>query len=111
MVLSSKFNLSPTKKPTLRNPIVSRRQSLISNIDKQLLSLDTSSINDGISKWYWVDEDGSYFLSIKYGKHPIELSKGKFSIICNNIDEVKSLLSMGIVLIFTFFSFASRIQG
>ena len=42
--------------------------------------------------WFWLDNGGDYFLSINYGKSPIELAKGKFSIVCENIEEVKSSL-------------------
>jgi len=45
-----------------------------------------------ISKWFWLDDSGSYYLSINYGKSPIELAKGKFSIVCTGLEQVKSSL-------------------
>jgi hypothetical protein len=42
--------------------------------------------------WFWLDETGSYFLSIKYGKTSLELAKGKFSVVCKDISEVKNSL-------------------
>ena len=34
----------------------------------------------------------SYFLAIKYGKTSLELAKGKFSVVCKDITEVKNSL-------------------
>ena len=45
-----------------------------------------------IPQWFWRDDSGSYYLSINYGKSPIELAKGKFSIVCNGWEQVKSSL-------------------
>ena len=39
-----------------------------------------------------MDDPGSYYLSNNYGKSPIELAKGKFSIVCTGLKQVKSSL-------------------
>lgn len=42
--------------------------------------------------WAWIDEAGIYFLPIKYGRQPIELKKGMFSIQCQDLDHVEAAL-------------------
>ena len=104
MKLLKELNLTPVKKTVGRNPIVQRRESLIKGIDKQL-SICESLISDNefardhhtgrkIPSWFWLDDSGQYYLSINYGKQPLELSKGKFSIICDSIESVKSSLKL-----------------
>ena len=104
MKLLIELNLTPVKKTVGRNPIVQRRESLIKGIDKQL-SICESLISDNefardhhtgrkIPSWFWLDDSGQYYLSINYGKQPLELSKGKFSIICDSIENVQSSLNV-----------------
>ena len=104
MKLLKELNLTPIKKTVGRNPIVQRRESLIKGIDKQL-SVCESLISDNefardhhtgrkIPSWFWLDDSGQYYLSINYGKQPMELSKGKFSIVCDSIENVQSSLSI-----------------
>ena len=104
MKLLKELNLTPVKKTVGRNPIVQRRESLIRGIDKQL-SICESLISDNefardhhsgrkIPSWFWLDDSGQYYSSINYGKQPLELSKGKFSIICDSIESVQSSLSL-----------------
>jgi len=104
MKLLKELNLTPIKKTVGRNPIVQRRESLIKGIDKQL-SVCESLISDNefardhhtgrkIPSWFWLDDSGQYYLSIYYGKQPMELSKGKFSIVCDSIENVQSSLSI-----------------
>ena len=104
MKLLKELNLTPVKKTVGRNPTVQRRESLIKGIDKQL-SICESLISDNefardhhtgrkIPSWFWLDDSGQYYLSINYGKQPLELSKGKFSIICDSIESVQSSLNL-----------------
>ena len=104
MKLLKELNLTPVKKTVGRNPIVQRRESLIKGIDKQL-SVCESLISDNefardhhtgrkIPSWFWLDDSGQYYLSINYGKQPMELFKGKFSIVCDSIENVQSSLSI-----------------
>ena len=104
MKLLKELNLTPVKKTVGRDPIVQRRESLIKGIDKQL-SICESLISDNefardhhsgrkIPSWFWLDDSGQYYLSINYGKQPLELSKGKFSIICDSIESVQSSLNL-----------------
>lgn len=45
-----------------------------------------------ISPWWWVDKDGKYLLSIKYGTKKIELAKGKSAIQCQSVEQIISSL-------------------
>ena len=96
------LKLSTTTKPKTRNPITHRRLTLIKSINKQLTSIDNAiegnsnlvDVDTGrrINNWYWLDESGNYFLTINYGRVPLELDKNKFSIMCNDLEDVKSNL-------------------
>ena len=82
---------------------MSRRESVVKGINNQLLICDSLLI-DGedyrdfngrkVISWFWLNEEGKYFLSINYGKKAIELSKGKFSVICENLEEVIDSLNI-----------------
>lgn len=101
--LIKKLNLTPNKKEVGRNSVVSRRESVVKGINNQLLICE-SLMNDGeeyrdfngrkVISWFWMNEEGKYFLSINYGKKPLELSKGKFSVICESLEEVKDSLNI-----------------
>ena len=90
------------KRTVGRNPITERRESVIKGIDKQIMVCEgllegKDVVRDQytgrkIPQWFWLDDSGSYYLSINYGKSPIELAKGKFSIVCTGLEQVKSSL-------------------
>ncbi len=100
----SKLNLAPTKKPTARNAVTSRRQSILRSVEKQIYVCE--QIEEGASDvydprtgrkqstWFWLDDSGSYLLSIKYGKVELELAKGKYSVVCEDITDVKNSLNI-----------------
>jgi hypothetical protein len=104
MNLLKELNLTPVKKTVGRNPLVLRRESLIKGIDKQLTVCESLLTDNEFARdhqtgrkipcWFWLDDSGNYYLSINYGKQPMELSKGKFSIVCDSIEGVKSSLSL-----------------
>lgn len=78
-----------TKKPTAVDALIQRRQRLIRRIDQQI-SLIKSATEGMLSRtsWAWMDENGTYFLPIKYGRNSIELQKGMFAIQCDCIEDV-----------------------
>ena len=102
MDLMKELNLTPMKRTVGRNPITERRESVIKGIDKQIMVceglLESKDVvrdqytGRKIPQWFWLDDSGSYYLSINYGKSPIELAKGKFSIVCTGLEQVKSSL-------------------
>ena len=102
MDLMKELNLTPMKRTVGRNPITERRESVIKGIDKQIMVCEgllegKDVVRDQytgrkIPQWFWLDDSGSYYLSINYGKSPIELAKGKFSIVCTGLEQVKNSL-------------------
>jgi hypothetical protein len=81
------------QKPGKVDVTILRRQKLVRRIDQQI-GLVRSVIEGHVSRslWFWMDETGNYFVSIKYGRHTLELKKGMFSVQCQNLDEVEHVL-------------------
>jgi len=93
MKIEQSLKLVSVKKPDHQNPVVHRRERLITSINKQLDLIDHYRCGEKVrGLWWWVDESGTFFLPIKYGKTVLELSKGKFSIECSTVDEVENNL-------------------
>ena len=46
------------------------------------------------SAWWWKEKTGRYLLAFKYGSKTLELSKGKPSVQCESLQEVKKVLEM-----------------
>ena len=70
-----------------------RRQKLVRRIDQQIgLVRSVIEGHDPRGSWFWMDETGTYFVPIKYGRHTLELKKGMFSIQCQNLDDVEHVL-------------------
>ena len=104
MNLLKELNLTPNKRVVGRNSVVERRESVIKGIEKQVYICEQLLNGEEVVRdkqtgrkmvcWFWLDNGGDYFLSINYGKSAIELSKGKFSVICNSIEEVRDSLNI-----------------
>ena len=99
MSISTQLNLVSDTKPVGGSVVVNRRQRVIKSINTQI-----SQINDDVNgddtyrrkkpSWYWLDENGVYFVSLRYGKQAVELSKGKYSVQCQSLEEVASSLEV-----------------
>lgn len=80
-------------KPKQIDPTVQRRQKLVMRIDQQI-----SYVRQMIegkqprATWVSIDEAGTYFLPIKYGRQQLELKKGMFAIQCADLDQVEAAL-------------------
>ncbi len=80
-------------RPEKVDATVQRRQKLVCRIDQQIGFV--RQMIDGKqprAAWVWMDGDGKYFLPIHYGRHQIELQKGKFAIECSDLDHVEAAL-------------------
>ena len=87
--IEQSLNLVPVTKPKTTNPTTQRRNRLLKAIRRQKLMLDKYKAGEKTSRvWFWTSEDGSIYLQIKYGKHVIELGKGKFAILCESIEDI-----------------------
>jgi hypothetical protein len=91
MPMELKF--AATARPDKASADVQRRQKLVRRIDQQI-GYVRQMIDGGQPRaaWVWMDEAGTYFLPIKYGRQPIELKKGMFSIQCADLDSVEAAL-------------------
>lgn len=81
-------------RPSKPSVTVQRRQKLVRRIDQQI-GYVRQMIDGQASRatWAWMDEAGSYFLQIKYGRQPLELKKGMFAIQCPDLDHAEAALS------------------
>lgn len=87
------LKFATTARPDKASADVQRRQKLVRRIDQQIGYV--RQIIDGKqprAAWAWMDEEGSYFLPIKYGPQALELKKGMFSIQCVDLDHVEAAL-------------------
>lgn len=80
-------------RPTKPNAAVGRRQKLVQRIDQQIGYVrQIVGGQTARAAWAWMDEAGSYFLPIKYGRQHLELKKGMFAIECPDLDHVEAAL-------------------
>lgn len=87
------LKFAATARPDKASADVLRRQKLVRRIDQQIGYVH--QIIEGKqprAAWAWMDEAGTYFLPIKYGRQPLELKKGMFSIQCADLDHVEAAL-------------------
>lgn len=79
-----------TTRPEKLSPTVQRRQKLVRRIDQQIGYVrQMIEGQQPRAAWVWMDEAGTYFLPIKYGRQPMELKKGMFAVQCKDLDEVE----------------------
>lgn len=82
-----------TTRPEKLSPTVQRRQKLVRRIDQQIGYVrQMIEGQQPRAAWVWMDEAGTYFLPIKYGRQPMELKKGMFAVQCKDLDEVEHAL-------------------
>lgn len=76
---SSSINLVAIQRPTAASPILRRRSKFIASLDLQLQKIEVYRSGKRVSKEaFWIDGDGkTVLMSLRYGKQPLELSKGK----------------------------------
>lgn len=87
--------LVPVTKPKSLNPAVLRRTRLLKSIRRQQVLVQSYKAGEKTQRtWFWMNEDGKIYLQIKYGKLPLELSKGKFAIQCASLDDVSNNLQI-----------------
>jgi hypothetical protein len=81
------------KRPEKANATVLRRQKLVRRIDQQVGHIRQMIEGHEVrAAWAWMDEAGSYFLPIKYGRHSLELKKGMFAVQCPDLDHAEAAL-------------------
>lgn len=87
------LKFAATARPDKASADVQRRQKLVRRIDQQIGYVrQMVEGKQPRAAWVWMDEAGTYFLPIKYGRHPLELKKGMFSVECPDLDHVEHAL-------------------
>ncbi len=87
------LKFAATARPDKASADVQRRQKLVQRIDQQIGYV--RQLVEGKqpqAAWVWMDQAGTYFLPIKYGRQTIELKKGMFSIQCVDLDQAEAAL-------------------
>ena len=93
MKIEQTLKLVSVTKPNYENPVVLRRDRLVSAINKQVELVKRYRLGEKTrGLWFWSDESGVLYLPIKYGKTVLELGKGKYAIECSTIDQVDDSL-------------------
>lgn len=94
-IIEQSLALVPIIKPKNMNPVVQRRMRLLKSIHRQQTLVESYKSGEKTHRvWFWMSEDGKIYLQIKYGKVSLELSKGKFAILCNSLNDVTSNLAI-----------------
>jgi hypothetical protein len=87
-------NFVSVSKPKERSPILSRRSKLISYLDRQLANVHNFKAGSKTrGAQFWLDQTGAIFLSINYGKYPLEVQKGKTTVRCSSFDELETTIN------------------
>ena len=99
----STISLVSVQKPTANTPILQRRNRLTSSLEQQIVKIGSFREGRRISReQFWVDASGAIFFQLRYGKHPLELEKGKatlkaatFDDLVEQLDQIKTIAVAG----------------
>ena len=109
MASLNELKFSSQAKPQLKDPIVVRRSKFMEKLNEQILLVTRHSegheaspamvvekqdLGSGVvskhrSAWWWKEKTGKFFISFKYGSKTLELSKGRPSVQCESLHDVK----------------------
>ena len=104
MTSLSELELTADTKPIGKSEVVERRKRVVKSIISQINQIgDELDGNVGLGRkkpsWYWMNEDGEYLVSLRYGKKPVELQKGKMAVKCQDLDGVRSVLEVFVEIV------------
>ncbi|MDX0162465.1 hypothetical protein GOC43_11190 [Sinorhizobium meliloti] len=86
------FKLLPKQKRDPADANTKRRLRFLSQIEKQIGFATSDPDRKRRGQWFWKTGDGSYVLSVRYGRRDIELSKGKFAVSSVDGDAIVTVL-------------------
>jgi hypothetical protein len=97
------ISLVSVQKPTMaRSPILARRNKLASNIDREITKIGLFREGKRVSKTQFWSDGGGLFFSLRYGRAPLELEKGKstlkaatFDDLVEQLDQIKTIAVAG----------------
>ena len=107
----SDLKFSIQAKPAFKDPVVVRRTKFMEKLNEQILMVTRHSegneastpmvvekqdLGSGVvskqsSAWWWKEKTGKFFVSFKYGSKTLELSKGRPSVQCDTLHDVKKV--------------------
>lgn len=83
------FTLTDKAERPKPHSIAYKRQRLIDGLIKQAEEMDRYVAGRWSSRmWFWPDDNGKFFLEVRYAKKPLVIADGKSVIVCESIDEV-----------------------
>ena len=116
--LLNTLKLTATRKPTQVSAVVHRRNKLSSKIAEQVALVSAQqagktysptrlrSVRDAktgvrtqvethkrVKQWWFVAEDGTLAVSLRYGSKTLELTKGKWAVQVADFDEMKTVFA------------------
>lgn len=114
MAILTDLKFSTQAKPLFKDPIMIRRTKFMERVDEQIVLVtrhiegneapsavvvETEDLGSGVvskqsATWWWKEKSGRYLLAFKYGSKTLELQKGKPSVQCESLQEVKKVLEM-----------------
>ena len=82
-----------TEKTAIKlDKVQARRSRLIANLQKQKSLIEQEEAGEHPKgRWYWKSDD-AYYLPVKFGKHPLEIIKGHFTIECEDFQGLKNAI-------------------
>ena len=112
MASLSDLKFSTQAKPLFKDPVVVRRTKFMGKVNEQIIlvtrhiegneapttmvveeqDLGSRLVSKNPSPWWWKEKTGKFFISFKYGSKTLELSKGRPSIQCDTLLDVKKTL-------------------
>ena len=71
------------------NSLANKRQRLIEGLSKQATEIERFAAGHWSPRmWFWADDDGKYYLEVRYAKKPLPLSGSKSAILCQSLEDV-----------------------
>jgi hypothetical protein len=71
------------------NSLANKRQLLIEGLSKQATEIERFAAGHWSPRmWFWADDDGKYYLEVRYAKKPLPLSGSKSAILCQSLEDV-----------------------
>lgn len=93
-MITMELKFAAATKPGPVSVSIKRRLRLVQRLDQQIGYCDEMKMGRmPRACWAWMDQAGTYFVPIKYGRQQLELKKGMFSIQCKDVAEVEGALT------------------
>jgi hypothetical protein len=103
MAAKSSISLVSIQKPTSNTPVLQRRNKLTANLEQQITKIGSFREGKRITRGqFWVDNSGAIYFALRYGKQPLEISKGMSTLkaatwddLVGQLDEIKTITVAG----------------